>query len=148
MVIDSITDGIVIDHITSGMSMVLYKYLGLDRLTCSVAIIKNAPSSKNGKKDIITRDRPIDIDIDVLGYLDPGVSVNVIEHGEIVKKFHPELPEKLVGVIKCKNPRCISQDEQELTHIFKLTDRENRIYRCIYCESKAKTRGKFNEHLS
>ena len=137
MIIDSITDGIVIDHITSGMSMVLYKYLNLDRLTCSVAIIKNAPSSKNGKKDIIKIDRPIDIDVDVLGYLDPGVSVNVIKNGEIVKKFHPDLPEKLVDVIKCKNPRCISQTEQELVHIFKLTDRENRVYRCIYCESKA-----------
>ncbi len=142
MVIDSINDGIVIDHITSGMSMTLYKYLNLDKLTCSVAIIKNAPSSKAGKKDIIKIDRPIDINIDVLGYLDPGVSVNIIENGEIVKKFKPDLPERLVDVIKCKNPRCISQDEQELVHIFKLTDRENHIYRCIYCESKGKA--KFN----
>ncbi|MBQ1388120.1 MAG: aspartate carbamoyltransferase regulatory subunit [Clostridia bacterium] len=138
MVIDSITDGIVIDHITSGMSMTLYNYLHLDKLTCSVAIIKNAPSSKAGKKDIIKIDRPIDIDIDVLGYLDPGVSVNIIENGEIVKKFKPDLPERLVDVIKCRNPRCISQDEQELVHIFKLTDRENHVYRCIYCESKGK----------
>ena len=140
MNIDSIQNGIVIDHITSGMSMVLYKYLNLDKLTCSVAIIKNAPSSKNGKKDIIKIDTPIDIDVDVLGYLDPGVSVNVIKDGEIVKKFQPELPERLVDVIKCKNPRCISQDEQELTHIFKLSDREHRVYRCIYCESKAATK--------
>ncbi len=138
MVIDSINNGIVIDHITSGMSMTLYRFLNLDKLTCSVAIIKNAPSSKNGKKDIIKIDNLIDIDFDVLGYLDPGVSVNTIKDGKIVSKFKPELPEKIVGVIKCKNPRCISQDEQELTHIFKLTDRENRIYRCIYCESKAK----------
>lgn len=138
MVIDSINNGIVIDHITSGMSMTLYRFLNLDKLTCSVAIIKNAPSSKNGKKDIIKIDNLIDIDIDVLGYLDPGVSVNTIKDGKIVSKFKPELPEKIVGVIRCKNPRCISQDEQELTHIFKLTDRENRIYRCIYCESKAK----------
>ena len=114
MVIDSISNGIVIDHITSGKSMILYRYLNLEKLTCSVAIIKNAPSAKNGKKDII-------------------------KDGVIVKKFQPELPERLVGVIKCKNPRSISQEEQELTHIFKLTDREKRIYRCIYCESKAPT---------
>ena len=138
MVIDSINNGIVIDHITSGTSMTLYKFLNLDKLTCSVAIIKNAPSSKNGKKDIIKIDELIDIDVDVLGYLDPGVSVNTIKDGKIVSKFNPELPELLVDVIRCKNPRCISQDEQELTHIFKLTDREKRIYRCIYCESKAK----------
>lgn len=138
MVIDSINNGIVIDHITSGKSMTLYKFLNLDKLTCSVAIIKNAPSSKNGKKDIIKIDELIDIDVDVLGYLDPGVSVNTIKDGKIVSKFNPVLPERLVDVIKCKNPRCISQDEQELTHIFKLTDREKRIYRCIYCESKAK----------
>lgn len=138
MVIDSITNGIVIDHISAGKGMDLYHFLNLDNLTCSVAIIKNAPSAKNGKKDIIKIDNLIDIDIDVLGYLDPGVSVNTIKDGKIVSKVHPELPEKLVGVIKCKNPRCISQDEQELTHIFKLTDRENHIYRCIYCESKAK----------
>lgn len=138
MVIDSIMNGIVIDHISAGKSMDLYHFLNLDKLTCSVAIIKNAPSSKNGKKDIIKIDNLIDIDTDVLGYLDPGVSVNTIMNGKIVSKVHPELPEKLVDVIKCKNPRCISQDEQELTHIFKLTDRDNRIYRCIYCESKAK----------
>lgn len=138
MIIDSINNGIVIDHITSGMSMTLYKFLNLDKLTCSVAIIKNAPSSKNGKKDIIKIDSLIKIDVNVLGYLDPGVCVNRIENGQIVKKINPELPERLVDVIRCKNPRCISQDEQELTHIFKLTDREKRIYRCIYCESKAK----------
>lgn len=138
MVIDSIVNGVVIDHITAGKSMDLYHFLNLDKMTCSVAIIKNAPSAKNGKKDIIKIDELIDIDTDVLGYLDPGVSVNTIRDGKIVSKLHPTLPERLVDVIKCKNPRCISQDEQELTHIFKLTDRENRIYRCIYCESKAK----------
>ena len=139
MVIDSISNGIVIDHITSGKSMILYRDLNMEKLTCSVAIIKNAPSAKNGKKDIIKIDELIDIDVDMLGYLDPGVSVNIIKDGVIVKKFQPELPERLVGVIKCRNPRCISQEEQELTHIFKLTDREKRIYRCIYCESKAPT---------
>ncbi|MDE7389496.1 MAG: aspartate carbamoyltransferase regulatory subunit, partial [Lachnospiraceae bacterium] len=135
MVIDSIQNGVVIDHISAGKSMDLYHFLNLDKLTCSVAIIKNVPSAKNGKKDIIKIDDLIDIDVDVLGYLDPGVSVNTIRNGEIVNKCHPTLPEKLVNVIKCKNPRCISQCEQELTHIFKLTDRENRIYRCLYCES-------------
>ena len=138
MVIDSINNGIVIDHITSGKSMLLYQKLGLDKLNCTVAIIKNAPSSKNGQKDIIKIDTLIDIDLDMLGYLDPGVSVNIIKDGTIASKFIPELPEKLVDVMKCKNPRCISQEEQELKHIFKLTDREKRIYRCIYCESKAK----------
>lgn len=138
MVIDSIMNGIVIDHISAGKSMDLYHFLNLDNLTCSVAIIKNAPSAKNGRKDIIKIDNLIDIDVDVLGYLDPGVSVNTIKNGKIVSKVHPQLPERLVGVIKCKNPRCISQNEQELTHIFKLTDREKGIYRCLYCESKAK----------
>ncbi len=138
MVIDSINNGIVIDHITSGRSMLLYQKLGLDKLNCTVAIIKNAPSTKNGQKDIIKIDTLIDLDVDMLGYLDPGVSVNIIEDGKITNKFLPELPKRLVDVIRCKNPRCISQDEQELKHIFKLTDREKRIYRCIYCESKAK----------
>ena len=123
MVIDSINNGIVIDHISSGKSMLLYQKMGLDKLNCTVAIIKNAPSSKNGQKDIIKIDTLID---------------NIIKDGKIVSKFNPELPERLVDVIKCKNPRCISQEEQELKHIFKLTDREKRIYRCIYCESKAK----------
>ena len=138
MVIDSINNGIVIDHITSGRSMLLYQKLGLDKLDCTVAIIKNAPSTKNGQKDIIKIDTLIDLDVDMLGYLDPGVSVNIIEDGKITNKFLPELPKRLVDVIRCKNPRCISQDEQELKHIFKLSDREKRIYRCIYCESKAK----------
>ncbi len=138
MVIDSIMNGVVIDHISAGKSMELYKFLGLDKLTCSVAIIKNAPSSKIGRKDIIKIDDLIDLDVDALGYLDPGVSVNIIKDGTIVSKYHPELPDRLVGVIRCKNPRCISQSEQELEHIFKLTDRKNRIYRCLYCESRAK----------
>ncbi len=138
LIIDSIMNGVVIDHISAGKSMELYKFLGLDKLTCSVAIIKNAPSSKIGRKDIIKIDDLIDLDVDVLGYLDPGVSVNIIKDGVIACKYHPALPDRLVGVIKCKNPRCISQCEQELVHIFKLTDRENRIYRCLYCESRAK----------
>lgn len=137
MNIDSIKNGIVIDHITAGKAMEIYSLLGLDKLECSVAIIKNVASSKKGKKDIVKIDCDFDFDIDVLGYIDSGMTVNIVKDGVIVEKRHMELPEKIVNVIKCKNPRCITSTEQELPHIFKLTDRENRIYRCYYCETKA-----------
>ncbi len=138
MNIDSITNGFVIDHITSGRGMRLYELLGLDNLDCSVAIIKNVGSKKMGKKDIIKIDADIAIDVDVIGYVDPGVTVNVIKGGKLVEKRAIDLPEKLTNVIKCKNPRCITTTEQEINHVFKLTDRENRVYRCIYCETQAK----------
>ena len=138
MIIDVIHNGIVIDHIRAGGAMELYRILGLEELSCSVAIIKNATSSKMGKKDIIKIDEVIDLDLDVLGYVDPGITVNIIREGERVQKFKPTLPERVTNVIKCKNPRCITTTEQELDHIFKLTDRENRVYRCIYCDSPAK----------
>ena len=138
MIIDEIRNGIVIDHIRAGGAMELYRILGLEELSCSVAIIKNAASDKMGKKDIIKIDEVIDLDLDVLGYVDPGITVNIIREGERVQKFKPDLPERVIGVIKCKNPRCITTTEQELDHIFKLTDRENRVYRCIYCDSPAK----------
>ncbi len=138
MIIDEIHNGIVIDHIRAGGAMELYRILGLEELSCSVAIIKNATSSKMGKKDIIKIDEEIDLDLDVLGYVDPGITVNIIREGERVQKFKPTLPERVTGVIKCKNPRCITTTEQELDHIFKLTDRESRVYRCIYCDSPAK----------
>lgn len=138
MRLDPINDGIVIDHITAGKGMKLYDILNLGELKCSVAIIKNADSKKTGKKDIIKIDSVIDLNFDVIGYVDPGVNVNIIRDGKIVEKLRPTLPERVEGVIKCKNPRCITSTEQELPHVFKLTDRENRIYRCIYCESKAK----------
>lgn len=138
MVIDAIKNGIVIDHIRAGGAMELYRILGLESLTCSVAIIKNAASSKMGKKDIIKIDEIIDLDLDVLGYVDPGITVSIIRGGERIKKFSPSLPERVTGVIHCHNPRCITTTEQELPHIFKLTDREKRIYRCIYCEAAAK----------
>ena len=138
MNIDSITNGFVIDHITAGRGMRLYELLGLDNLDCSVAIIKNVGSKKMGKKDIIKIDADIVIDVDVIGYVDPGVTVNVIKGGTIVEKRTMDLPETLTDVIKCKNPRCITSTEQELSHIFKLTDTENGVYRCVYCETQAK----------
>ena len=136
--IDSITNGIVIDHILAGKGMELYHFLHLDSMDCSIALIKNAPSQKMGKKDIIKVDTALELDLDILGYVDPGVTVNVIRDGVLIEKFHPQLPEKLTNIIQCKNPRCITSVEQEIPHIFKLTDREHGTYRCIYCESKAK----------
>ena len=138
MNIDSIKNGIVIDHITAGKGMEIYRLLELDATDYSVALIKNASSSKMGKKDIIKIDALIDINMDILGYVDPGVTVNIIKDEKLADKICPKLPEKLTNVIKCKNPRCITTTEQELPHVFKLTDEKNRIYRCIYCESKAK----------
>lgn len=137
MTIDSIKNGIVIDHIPAGKSMEIYRYLKLDRVACSVAILKNVVSEKLGRKDIIKLDEVLDLNYDALGYLAPHCTVNVIRDGETVEKRHLQLPEKLVGVIECRNPRCITTIEQGLTHIFKLTDREKGVYRCIYCESKA-----------
>ena len=138
MNIDSIKNGYVIDHIKAGMAMEIYRVLKLGKLDCPVAIIKNAASEKMGKKDIIKIDEMIDLDLDALGYIDPDITVNFIKDGALVEKKHLELPERITNVIKCKNPRCITSCEQELDHVFKLTDRENRVYRCIYCESKAK----------
>ena len=137
MNIDSIINGIVIDHIAAGRGMMLYKLLHLDRLDCSVAIIKNVHSNKMGKKDIIKVDAAIDLNTDVIGYVDPYATVNIIRDGKLVEKKAIVLPERLVNVIRCKNPRCISSTEQELPQVFVLTDRENRVYRCRYCETKA-----------
>ena len=137
MNIDSIQNGIVIDHITAGRGMKLYELLGLEQLDCSVAIIKNVHSLKQGKKDIIKIDADIPVNLDVIGYVDPGVTVNIIRGGELVDKRRIDMPETLTNVIFCKNPRCITSCEQELKHIFKLTDRKNKIYRCLYCETKA-----------
>ena len=140
MHIDSIKNGIVIDHITAGKGMDIYSLLGLDSLDCSIAIIKNASSAKLGKKDIIKIDSDIKINMDILGYIDPGITVNIIKDGVRVEMKTMSLPEKLVNVISCKNPRCITSTEQELPHIFKLTDKNNAIYRCIYCEVAAKNK--------
>ncbi len=137
MNIDSINNGFVIDHITAGRGMRLFELLNLDELDCSVALIKNVASKKLGKKDIIKIDADIEINFDVIGYVDPGITVNIIKNGQLTEKMQIEMPKQLTNVIKCKNPRCITSVEQELDHIFRLTDRENKIYRCLYCETQA-----------
>lgn len=134
--ISGIEEGYVIDHIRAGKSMDIYKYLRLDKLDCQVAIIKNASSNKMGKKDIIKVQGNMNLDLDILGFIDDEITVNIIKGGKIVKKEQPELPKTITNVIRCKNPRCISSVEQELPQIFKLTDPEAKTYRCIYCEEK------------
>lgn len=136
MNIDSIRNGYVIDHIQPGKSLEIYNYLKLGDLDTSVAIIKNAKSKKSKKKDIIKIDEHTDINLDILGYLDPNITINVIKDDVIVKKYHPELPEKLENIIKCKNPRCITSIERDLPHICELTDKKSATYRCKYCEEK------------
>ena len=137
MNIDSIQNGVVLDHIQAGKSMDIYKYLHLDELDCSVAIIKNARSEHMGRKDIIKIDSPLDLDLDVLGYIDSHITVNIIRDGALVKRAHLSLPERITGIIKCKNPRCITSTEQELLQEFRLVNPEKKIYRCVYCDSTA-----------
>ena len=139
MNIDSITNGIVLDHIKAGKSMQIYQDLELDKLDCSVAIIKNVKSNKLGRKDIIKIDQDYSINLDVLGYIDPDITVSIIKDGKTVEKKKVELPEKLVNIIFCKNPRCITTTEQGIDQIFKLVNREKRTYRCIYCEEERQT---------
>lgn len=134
--IGGLNEGVVIDHIKAGGAMEIYNYLGLEKFDCSVAIIKNARSNKMGKKDIIKIEGPITVNLDILGVLDSSITINVIRDNEIVEKRTLALPEMVTNVIKCKNPRCITSIEQELPHRFKLTDKENRVYRCLYCEQK------------
>jgi len=138
MTVDEIKNGIVLDHITAGKGMQVYNLLGLDKLDCSVALIRNADSRKMGKKDIIKIDADIELNTDIIGFVDPDITVNVIKAGKNVEKKTIALPKKLTNVLKCKNPRCISVTEQELPQVFTLSDKENRVYRCLYCESKAK----------
>ena len=135
MNIDSIQNGVVLDHIQAGKSMDIYRYLHLDQLDCSVAIIKNVRSDRMGKKDIIKIDSPMEVDLDVLGYIDANITVNVIRDGKRVAKKHVELPKKLVNIIRCKNPRCITMAEPQLDSIFLLSDAEKHTYRCAYCET-------------
>ena len=137
MNIDSIQNGIVIDHIKAGSAMVLYDLLHLDTLDVSVAIIKNVTSRKMGKKDIIKIDADIPVDLDVIGYVDPDATINVIKNGVLAEKKSLSLPQTLTNVLRCKNPRCITSCEQELPHVFRLTDEKTKQYRCIYCETKA-----------
>ena len=137
MIIGQIKEGIVLDHITAGNAMNIYNVLKLGELDCTVALIKNADSPKMGKKDIIKISTHLDIDLDILGYLDPGITVNIIRDGVVTERRTLALPQRVVGVIKCKNPRCITSVEREIVHEFKLTDPVKKVYRCIYCEQKA-----------
>lgn len=136
MNIDGVKTGIVLDHIKAGKSMEIYELLGLDKIDNCVAIIQNANSEKYGKKDIIKIDEIIDLDFDVLGYIDSNITVNIVVDGKLERKHHMELPDTLKNVAKCKNPRCITSVEQEIVHTFKLVDKEKKIYRCIYCDAE------------
>ena len=133
--IDSVEKGLVIDHIQAGKAMEIYKYLNLDKLDCSVAIIKNVKSKKIGKKDIIKVENNINLDLTVLGFIDPNITINIIDNDIIIDKINLELPSEVVNVVKCKNPRCITSIEQEIENKFKLTDKENKTYRCVYCDT-------------
>lgn len=139
--VGALNEGFVLDHIKAGKSMSIYHYLGLDKLDCCVAIIKNARSNKMGKKDIIKVECPIDtLDLNILGFIDHNITVNIIKDGHIVDKKALTLPNEIRNVIKCKNPRCITSIEQELDHVFVLTDPKKEVYRCKYCEEKYKGR--------
>ena len=141
--VGAIEEGFVLDHIQAGKAMRIYYDLKLDRLDCCVAIIKNARSNKMGKKDIIKVECPVDmLDLDILGFIDHNITVNVIENGEIVEKKKLHLPKRIRNVIQCINPRCITSIEQGLDHVFILTDPEKEIYRCMYCEEKYHSRRK------
>ena len=140
MNIDGVKTGIVLDHIKAGKSMQIYELLGLDKINNCVAIIQNADSAKYGKKDIIKIDQIIDLDFDVLGYIDSNITVNIVKDGRLERKHHMELPQTLKNVVKCKNPRCITSVEQEIVHTFKLVDKENKVYRCIYCDAEHKVK--------
>ena len=137
MNIDAIKTGIVIDHIKAGEGMRIYHFLNLDKLDCTIAIIKNVQSKLMGKKDIIKIDAELDVDLNALGYIDSDITINIIKNGVRTEKYHPHLPETIRGILKCKNPRCITTTEQELPYVFHLTDSDKKIYRCIYCEAKA-----------
>ena len=137
MIVGSIVDGIVIDHIPAGKAMELYDLLKLDALDCEVALIKNAPSVKYGKKDILKIGAILELDLGILGCIDGRITVNYIQGGQRVKKLHPALPETVTGLLTCRNPRCITTTEQELPQVFRLADRRRGVYRCLYCETKA-----------
>lgn len=137
MNIDPIQNGIVIDHITAGLGLEVYHLLELGNLSCPVAVITNAASRRMGRKDIIKIDAPVEVNTDILGYADPGVTVNIIRNGVLCEKRTLSLPERLTNVLHCKNPRCITTVERGLPQIFRLTDRDKRVYRCLYCEAEA-----------
>lgn len=137
MNIDSIHNGVVIDHIAAGYGLELYKLLELDKLSCQVALITNAPSRKMGRKDIIKIATGLELNLDIIGFVGPNITLNIIKRGVLVEKKRLLPPIELTGVLKCKNPRCITSTEQELPHVFRLTDPDKRVYRCIYCETQA-----------
>lgn len=138
MNVDGVRNGIVLDHIAAGKSMEIYRLLNLDQLSCSVAVLQNVQSKKYGIKDMIKIDEMIDINLDIIGYIDPNITINIVKDNELVSKKHLSLPEKLDNVIFCKNPRCITSVEQEIVHSFRLADTEKRIYRCVYCDAEHK----------
>lgn len=138
MNIDSLVNGIVIDHIKAKKGLEIYQALNLDELECSVAIITNARSKKMGKKDIIKIDKEMEVNTDVIGFIDPKATINIVKDGKIIEKYHAKLPEKIVNIARCQNPRCITSIEKELDQIFKLTDEQNNVYRCKYCETSLK----------
>lgn len=137
MRVDEMKNGIVIDHIVCGKAMKIFNMLSLDRLDTPVAVLKNVPSKKMGKKDIIKIDGQIDINFDVLGFISPNITVDTVKDGKVVSKEHIGLPERLTDILVCKNPRCITSTEQDIHHIFRLSDAKNGVYRCIYCDTKA-----------
>lgn len=137
MRVDEIKNGIVIDHITAGRAMQIYTLLGLDNIESTVAVLQNVPSKKMGKKDIIKIDCIMDINFDVLGFISPNITVDIVRGGAVAEKKHINLPDELTDILHCKNPRCITSTEQDIHHVFRLTDREKGIYRCVYCDTKA-----------
>ena len=137
MNVDAIKNGIVIDHIQAGKGMEIYQFLNLETLDCPVALMMNVTSRQMGHKDIIKVDGKLDVDLNVLGFIDPSITIDVIEDEKCVRKYHPELPTEIRDIVRCKNPRCISTVEQELPQVFRLADRKNKVYRCIYCDGKA-----------
>lgn len=138
MNVDGVKNGIVLDHIVAGKSMEIYRLLKLENMACTVAVLQNVPSRKYGKKDIIKIDEMMDLNLDIIGYIDPNITVNIVRDNELVSKKHLSLPDSLDNTIFCKNPRCITSIEQEIVHSFRLVDPQKRIYRCIYCDTEHK----------
>ena len=136
MTVDSIKNGIVIDHIKAGKGMELYRFLNLESLGCPVALMMNVTSRQMGRKDIIKVDGSIGVDLNVLGFIDPDITIDIIENEVCVKKYHPELPTQIRDIVRCKNPRCITTTEQELPQVFRLSDKRGKVYRCVYCDGK------------
>lgn len=138
MNIDSISNGLVIDHIEAKKGMEIYETLKLEDLDCSVAIITNAKSKKTGRKDIIKIDKDMKLNTDIIGFLQPNATINVVKDGKLINKYHAKLPKQIINIVKCQNPRCITSVERSLDQVFDLTDEKNKVYRCKYCETSLK----------